>query len=267
MGSGPALVPLTQGKRDSKPALDRDVAVPLHEQLKIALRHAVDAGRYSVGTRIPSERELCEMFGVSRITVRLAISEGVQEGWLQRYQGKGTYVAERRITQGLGRIRAFGSTMESAGLKPSTRFLGANVVPADILIGETLHLSQPAVALNIRVVGFGNGEPMVFYDSYFDIDRGSRIAEECRRRTEAGQPFSTFDLYQGSTDPHPSRVDQTFEAQAARATVAQALGIPEGSPVFLITSIFYTAGGAPLEFRRAYYRGDRYRFTLSRDIG
>lgn len=267
MGSGPALVSMTRSERKGKPPLDRDLASPLHEQLKVALRDAVDAGRYPVGTRIPSERELCETFGVSRITVRLAISEGVQEGWLQRYQGKGTYVAERRVTQGLGRIRSFGSTMESAGLKPSTKFLGASVVPADILISETLRLPQPSVAMNIRVLGLGNGEPMVFYDSYFDIDRGSRIAEECRRRTQAGEPFSTFDLYQGSAEPTPCRVDQTFEAQTARATIAQALGMAEDSAVFLVTSVFYAANGTPLEFRRAYYRGDRYRFTLSRDIG
>lgn len=77
-------------------SLDNTIAVPLYEQLVSTLRERVDTQVFGFGEKIPSEAELCEKYEVSRITVRRAIDELVEEGYLERKQGKGTFVAQRR---------------------------------------------------------------------------------------------------------------------------------------------------------------------------
>ena len=76
--------------------LDTNNAVPLYEQLRVALRERLDSGVLDPGERLPSEAELCRKYGVSRITVRRAVDELVEEGILERRQGKGTFVAPKR---------------------------------------------------------------------------------------------------------------------------------------------------------------------------
>ena len=79
--------------------LDRSVPIPLYFQLKGVLLDAIKSGEYQVDSMIPTEKELSEMFQISRTTVRQAITEMVQEGWLYRIASKGTFVARLKIKQ------------------------------------------------------------------------------------------------------------------------------------------------------------------------
>ena len=78
--------------------LDKESAVPLYEQLKLSLSKKIEEHVLQEGERLPSEAELCAEFDVSRITVRRAVDELVEEGVLERRQGKGTFVASSRMS-------------------------------------------------------------------------------------------------------------------------------------------------------------------------
>jgi len=95
--------------------LNKEGHVPLYIQLKDLIQEKIESGVYAEGTAIPSERELCNMYEVSRITVRQAIERAVSEGLLVRRPGKGTYVSARKIHQPLERITSFGTTMTGTG--------------------------------------------------------------------------------------------------------------------------------------------------------
>ena len=246
--------------------LDRLASVPLYRQLKLELYRAVQSKKYPSGTRIPSERELCESYGVSRMTVRLALDEAVSEGWIERRHGRGTYVRLQQISQGLSRITSFGDSLESVGLRPSSSLVGWKSIPANMLLGTILDLKQPSFIINVQIVGYGNAEPMVFYDSFYDMEIGMLRVEQCERKAASGEPFSPIDLYGHANSIAPVRVEQTFEASLANGAVADALKVSEGVPVFMTSSVFFGRENRPLEYRRAYYRGDRYRFTLSREV-
>ena len=76
--------------------LDNNNAVPLYEQMMMMLRERLDNHVLDAGEKLPSEAELCKSYGVSRITVRRAIDELVEEGYLEKKQGKGTFVTQKR---------------------------------------------------------------------------------------------------------------------------------------------------------------------------
>ncbi|MDP2974956.1 MAG: GntR family transcriptional regulator, partial [Anaerolineales bacterium] len=81
--------------------IDKEVPIPYHYQLRELLKGEITAGRWGVGERLPSERELCERFNLSRTTVREAIDALADEGLLHRERGRGTFVVKPKILEGL----------------------------------------------------------------------------------------------------------------------------------------------------------------------
>jgi GntR family transcriptional regulator len=112
----------------------------------------------------------------------------------------------------------------------------------------------------------GDQEPLVFYESYFPISPGKRIAKEAVKREKEGIPFSTYDLYGESSGIFVGRVNQTLEAVTAEGHLASLMHVRKGSALLMVTSIFLTPDQRPLEFRKAMYRGDRYKFHITREL-
>jgi len=218
------------------------------------------------GQPIPSERSLCAKHRISRTTVRQALSEMINEGLLYRKQGKGTFVNQRKVNQGLVRIVNFERTVLELGLKPSTQILGTEVVPADIQTAKTLDVPLTSRILKLTLLGKGDATPLVLYESHFPLSFGQRMAKEAFRLGKKGIPFSTYDLYERLGGIAPRSVVQTFEAIAADDRLAAIMKVKKGAPIFMVTSIFQTADERPLEFRTALYRGDRYKFHLTREF-
>lgn len=240
--------------------------MPLYLQLKEAIKRKVARGDFLPGDKIPSERDLCRIFRVSRITVRQAIEAAVAEGLLYRQHGKGTYVAKPRIEQGLSRIVRFAETIRSQGLDPSTAVLGFDIVPADIQTAEVLRVDPGTGIVNLKLLGMGSGEPMVFYNSFLPYDLGMALGRKANEWASQGIPFSTYDLHDRNGSRYPVKARQAIEAAVANELISGILKVPQGSAVLVITTVFYDKQGSPIEFRTANYRGDKYRFYILREL-
>ena len=239
---------------------------PLYKQLSDLLRQQIEEGKIKPDHPIPSERSLCEKFRISRITVRQAISEMINQGMLYRKQGKGTFVAKRKINQGLVRFVNFARTVLELGMKPSTKIIRNDILPADIQIAKILDIPVTSQILKLSLLGMGDDEPLVLYESYFPLPLGKKLAKEAVIREKKQEPFSTYDLYEKTSNVLPRFVTQTFEAITADDRLASIMKVKKGAPIFMITSIFQTMDHLPLEFRTAMYRGDRYKFHITREF-
>ncbi len=246
--------------------LDNHSPVPLHRQLKSALTSAIAAGRYRPGERIPSERLLCEVYGVSRTTVRQTVSELVQEGHLIRVPAKGTFVAPPKIEQDLARVSRFWETVAAAGHQPAIRVLSAQeIVPSDD-IARALELAAGERAFRIDVLGCANSDPLVLYRVHLRAAWGAPIATELLRAQAAGTASFGMILERVKADYGlaPAWAVQSYEAGVADAETAAILAITPGAPVFVSTRTIHTADGVPIEHDEVVYRGDKYRFTIRR---
>lgn len=103
--------------------LDKESPVPMYVQIEEYLKLRMKQGEFSVGTAIPSERELTEMFEVSRMTVRQSITNLVTEGLLYREKGRGTFVAAPKVEQPLSGLTSFTEDMLSRGMEPGTQLI------------------------------------------------------------------------------------------------------------------------------------------------
>lgn len=249
-----------------QPVLSARDAIPLYEKLRDILRREIDSGRYRPGDAIPSERELCREHRISRITVRQAIAGMIQDGLLFRKQGKGTFVARRTVSQGLARIVTFRRTVLDIGMKPSTRILSQGLQPAELETANVLKLPAAGQVLRLVLLGRGDDQPLVVYESFYPPAIGRKMAAAARARERRGRPFSSYDLYGRATGYAPARVNQALEAVAADERQARLLGVAPGTALLRVTSIFTDRAGQPLELRRALYRGDYYTFNVVRDL-
>jgi len=240
--------------------------IPLYKQLKKSIYDQIETGLIKPGQLIPSERNLCRQHGMSRITVRRCIEEMTNEGLLLRKHGKGTFVAPSKVKQGLARIVTFSRTVLELGMKPSSAILSIESITADVHIAKVFDLPIATLFKKLALLGKGDEEPLVLYESCFSPKIGRKMIREAMDREKKGIPFSTYDLYGEPTGIFPATVNQTFEATAADDRLSQVLKLEKGSPVLLITSIFLNGNQEPLEFRKAMYRADRYKFHILREF-
>src|SRR2546426_12519287 len=150
-------------------AIYRNSPLPRYYQLKEIMRERVRAGEWQPGDLIPSERELGETYGISRMTARQAITDLVNEGLFYREQGKGTFVSQNKITQQLIRLTGFTEDIRARGQRPGTKVISAEMHPADEATAEKLRIDHgtPIFRLQrLRLVDEESVTPKVFPD-YF----------------------------------------------------------------------------------------------------
>jgi GntR family transcriptional regulator len=235
--------------------LDSNNPTPVYMQIRRGLLERIDAGDLPEGTALPSERDLADSLGVSRMTVRQALVGLESDGLLIRRHGSGTYVAPRRIVQSLSALTSFSEDMRSRGLVPGGRVLSfehGRPSPEEAL---SLGLGPSASVARLRRLRTADGTPLALETSSLP----EHVAGDLR--LEDVQNRSLYDVLRarGFT---PYRAIQHLRAAPADAPTARLLEVPEGASVLSILRVTWDAGGVPIEFVRSQYRGDRYDFVV-----
>lgn len=246
--------------------VDSGAPTPLWQQVIALIRRNIESGQWPPDTQIPSERELCDQYRISRTTVRQALNQAVNEGILNRIHGKGTFVASPKIRQPLFQITGFEATLHTLGLTPGTKLLEILQLPADVSTAHLLGLSPGGEVTRIRVLGMGSGEPMAIYDSVIPGAYTPSLREELERRRAAGRTFFVNELMAELNGWAYVNADQTYETSFPEREVARQLRLSARVPVFRVTSLFQNPGGRPVEYRHAVYRGDKYQFHVARQM-
>ena len=156
--------------------LDKDVPIPLYFQLEKLILEEIDNGNYPVGSMIPTEMELSQMFGISRTTVRQAISDLVREEHLYRIKSKGTFVAHPKLVQGfIQSIQSFDDDVRSTGRTPSTEVLDLKLVELEPEVAQLMELPAGTKAIYLYRKRFADDEPIVRVETYLQLYPGTRL--------------------------------------------------------------------------------------------
>jgi GntR family transcriptional regulator len=240
--------------------------ISLYVQLKDLLAQEIRENKLKPHDQIPSERELCDKYSLSRTTVRQGISLAINEGLLYRIQGKGTFVAEAKIDQGLVRLTGFEETVLGRGLTPSMKVLEAQLITADVQITSLLGLPLGSDIASFKLLGVASDAPLVIFHFYLPGELGFDAIELVKSFEAKKGWFSFTRYYREHKKIDLGVARQTFEASVASPEQAELIELPIGSALFKVTSIIYTRQEKPIELRHAFYRGDRYKFNISRDV-
>ncbi len=237
---------------------------PLYLQVKECLEDRIRTLVYPKGGKLPSEKELCDEFGVSRITIRQALDLLESMGLTSSVHGKGTFVKANKLDSTLQKIRSFGETLAEKGYHGYTKIeyyseeASGNVDRLMMSIGSNrisrLHLS-----------GYSMEEPVVVYHSIIRHPEGQKMYQAALKLEEKGIPFSTFDLY-AQVGIAIGKIHQQVSAVNAPADIAQKLGLSKGDAVLILDSVILDRNQQVIECKKGYYRTDKYSFTLDREL-
>jgi GntR family transcriptional regulator len=228
--------------------------LPRYYQLKEIIRERIRSGEWAPGGLIPSERELCERYGISRMTARQSITELVNEGLLYREQGKGTYVGRPKIAQQLLRLTGFTEDMRARQQRPGAKVLAAEMWPADEPTAERLRVKIGQPVFRLRRLRLADAEPLALETSCISFIGCERLLDDDLERD------SLYHLLEIAYDVPPLEAEQELEADLAAGDEARLLDVAVGTPVLRTRRLTLTRRHQPVEYATSVYRGDKYRF-------
>lgn len=234
--------------------------VPLHHQVYVDLRAALDGGEWSVGERLPTERDLAARYGCSLITVRRALDELTREGRIERTRGRGTFVLALKLDRDIAGSLSFAEEMRARGLAPETRLLGARPEAAGQAVADALDLEVGAPIISLERLRLAAGVPMLLERASLSAERfPGLLAEDLERR-------SLYDVLADRYRTPVVRARELLEPVLLRTVEARLLGVARGRPALLVEGIAYTTDGSPVEFARSWVRGDQTRYYVERVV-
>lgn len=227
---------------------------PLYAQVEHALvaRFGLDL---HPGDRLPTEDDLIDEFGVSRITVRRALQNLASRNLIITKRGQGSFVAAPSFRQPLTALTGFVEDMNAHGLHSRAKVVTVEEIVAPPEVRTALELPLGAKVTHIERVRLAVGHPVSFDDTYLPVDLGRLVAQG---DLENEQIFTLLE------DRHGTPLIEAayaLQADTADTMVAEALQVAEGTAIFRIERTSFTTGQRPVDYEILHYRGDAITFT------
>ena len=242
-------------QRGTSWVVDRRDPVPLHHQVRRAILDQILSGQIRVGDRLPTESELCEQLGVSRNTLRQAVTSLVSDGVLWRERPRGTFVTMGAVEGDLRVLRSIWEDFRRLGLKAEAQVLNLRISKADADVASHLNVGQSSPVIELARLFTADDEPLVFDVDYFP-------SPEFDWMLGADLSTSWYDTFEETDTWRISHARQTLTATAAEGEIAEVLRVPKGSPLLQIRRQLYGLRGAVVNYCCGWYRSDRYRFSV-----
>lgn len=236
---------------------DREAGAPLHERIRDALHARILDGTYQPGERLPTEHALCELHGVSRITIRHALEHLRRDGWVEKIHGQGTFVRRPRAVQNISALQSFSEAMAPLGHQVSNRVQGTRIVRANSHVARRLQLSEADEVTEIQRVRLLDGVAVSFELTYAT----DRVAEQLIAADLATRDI--FHVIEQECGVRISHADLSIRSTPAGEAAALALGIEPESPVLGLERTVFGRDGAPVLFEVLTYRGDAFQYQLT----
>lgn len=237
----------------STPTFAPQPAVALHHQVKEDLLLRLRAGTWSPGTEIPPEPALCAHYRVSRGTLRRAVGDLVNEGYLERYRGRGTFVSppklESRFAGSFGRFTVVGPSLESR-----SRVVFCRRRKAQESVASVLGLERGEAVWHLERVRYAGERPAALQASYLPCALFPELAR---------QPLGTRFLLDVMTEVYAVpllRAVEVVDPTKADGYAARQLGIKPGTPLFRVERRTYSTAERVVEYRLSVLRGDIFRY-------
>lgn len=236
--------------------LDKQLPAPLYHQLKCVLISAIEAGEWESGQQLPNESKLAETFGVSKVTVRQALRDLSDVGYVRREQGRGTFVSRPKLGKGPRELTSFSEEMRRHHLTAGSRILERFEAGAPNRVAEALQIPAGEQVFVLKRLRLADAEPMAIQTAYIPVKLVSGLVDADLENV------SLYEVLQSRHSLQPSSARETYSAVAVESAPSELLRVPRGSAVLAVERVTYLASGKPFEFVQSLIRGDRYSIIL-----
>ena len=227
---------------------------PLYQQLMDKLKDQIGGGYYQPGDQLPSEVDMAKQNDVSVITARKAVNELAALGFVEKKQGKGTFVADPKYWRDYRRIMGFSESCRMAGLTAGSRLLEHKlVVPSDKIV-QSLGLPAGSQTVFISRLRFVNLEPMAIENSYFSLKYAFLLEESL--------DGSLFEVLRERANVVVAKSQKQIEICRATSSEGKLLNISKNDPLLLVKSTAYVETGEPVYVCSQIINGERFTLYL-----
>ncbi|MFI9638772.1 GntR family transcriptional regulator [Micromonospora sp. NPDC051925] len=236
--------------------LDRDAPAPLHAQVSEQIRAKILSAQWPPHYRLRSEPELAADLGISRGTLRRALSTLIRDGLLVQVRGRGTFVTSTAIEPSIAqKLTTLSEDFARQGVSVTTQVVSHEVMAAPSPVAALLDLHPGQLVLRLERLRSSTVGPVAWLVNYVRID----LAPGLDRADLADR--SLFGLLENDYGLKISTGRRTFTATAATGRIAAALGVAESFPLLYLEQITYLADGRPIEYSDVWIHSDRMRVT------
>lgn len=235
--------------------IDPHSKLPLYDQIERNLRDLIINGKLSPGEMMPSEWELVELYGVSRLTVRRALDELVRQNWLERKHGVGTFVRQPRAASISASKLSFTEQMRSIGRQPTSRLVSKRNLPATAKIARFLRISAGDLVIEITRVRLADGEPILLETSCLSLERFPGLDNY-----SWGENESLYKILSEEYGVTVIGLDHTLKPVLLTETEAHYLQTQAGTPAILSEIVAFTKDNIPVEYVWSVSNGDKSEF-------
>ncbi|MCD6443005.1 MAG: GntR family transcriptional regulator [Thermotogae bacterium] len=230
--------------------------IPLYRRLVKMIKKKIMDGELQPHTKLPSEREMCEKYGISRTTVRRAMSELIHEGLVYTSVGRGIYVAEPKFEKELQPLTSFTESMKRRGLSVSSKILDSGLIKADDRLARRLKVLPGTEVVKLHRLRYVEGIPTAIQYAYLPHHLCPDILKYDFSR------FSLLKILKTVYGLKLAKAESEIEAGLASVEEAELLDLPIPSAVLIVEQTTYLDSGAVIEFVRSIFPGGRYRLYI-----
>ncbi|AEB75327.1 GntR family transcriptional regulator [Clostridium botulinum] len=237
--------------------VSKENPLPLHYQLKEIIRELIENDELKSGDIIPTERELCKIQNVSRMTVNKAILALVNEGLLHRQQGKGTFVSEPKKMHQLSELKGFTEEMNSKGFKTKTKILSFEIKESTKKLQNIFSLDdQNKKIIEIIRLRETDKEPVAIETTILPYSLFSNMTKNSLDGKSLYQTFKTKYNY------YPEKAKQVIEPIKLNDYECTLLNQKKNALALLFSRTTYTKQNSVIEFTKAIFRSDIYKYEM-----
>lgn len=240
----------------SKETIAASGDTPVYQRILALIRHHIRSGQLKPGEMLPPESKLCEIYGVSRTTIRLAMDQLAEERLIVRQRGKGSFVETPKLHRNLNHLYSFTKDMESLGIRPSSKVIEKSVVTPPEKVAEVLAIPKDAPVFKLVRVRYADEEPVLYESTFVPDFLCSGIEQE---------DFSQDSLYLLLQNKYQLKLDRAFETYESVILGKRLAGFLSSSPsaaAFQIHRTGFLENGIAFEYTYSTVRSDKCMFTV-----
>lgn len=238
--------------------ISTDNRLPLYYQLYDIIVDKIESGIYNENDKLPSERELCEEYDISRATVRRAMVELEKNDYIYKKQGKGVFISSKAFEQDLLSFYSFTEEMKKIGKVPTSNVIEFQIEKADAKISEILEVELDTEIYKFTRLRLADNLPMMLETTYLPAARFQGLNKELLSNN------AMYDIFSDKYNVNFEKAEETFQATAISSEEEKHLEVKENSPAILLKRFTYE-NNKVIEYTVSVARGDKFKFHVVLD--